>query len=261
MIDAWRALSAQYETYLRAEIPAAISPHDNMYDRKRADPMDHYLGVGRSAIDILVRALALTGKTRVNTILDLPCGGGRVTRHLMTFFPESEIFVGELDRRLEDFVLESFGVERFRAPADFSGEPEGQFDLIFVGSLLTHFDEDKFKRALAWFIGALAPGGLLAVTTHGRQHDLRQRNIRQFVPASDWEPAFARYNETGFGYVTYPGQDYGLSICKPSWLLGLVESDPSVSIVSFQEAAWNDHQDVLVLQRRTLAGGPPIVSA
>jgi hypothetical protein len=34
-----------------------------------------------------------------------------------------------------------------------------------------------------------------------------------------------------------------------------------VSIVSFQEAAWNDHQDVLVLQRRTLAGGPPIVSA
>jgi SAM-dependent methyltransferase len=261
MIEAWRALSAQYESYLRAEIPASISAHDNMYDRKRADPMAHYLGVGRSAIDIVVRAMALAGKPYANTILDLPCGGGRVTRHLTTFFPNGEIFVGELDRRLEDFVVESFGVERFRAPADFSGEPEGQFDLIFVGSLLTHFDEDKFKRALAWFVRALAPDGVLVVTTHGRQHNLRQRNIRQFVPASDWEPAFDQYLASGFGYVTYPGQNYGLSICKPSWLVALAEGDPSVSLIGFQEAAWNGHQDVLVLQKRTLAGGPPIVLA
>jgi hypothetical protein len=70
MIEAWRARSAQYESYLRAEIPASISAHDNLYAASARDPMAHYLGVGRSAIEILVRAMALAGKPHANTILD-----------------------------------------------------------------------------------------------------------------------------------------------------------------------------------------------
>ena len=58
----------------------------------------------------------------------------------------------------------------------------------------------------------------------------------------------------GFGYVPYPGQDYGLSVCSPSWLLQTVEQSPEIRIVSFQEAIWDYHQDVLVIQNRTLLG-------
>jgi SAM-dependent methyltransferase len=252
------AICARYEAYLRYGVSTVICEYDGMYDRGRGDPMGHYMAVGRSAIDVLARAMMLASKSEIETVLDLPCGGGRVTRHLKAFFPESQIFASELDQRLEDFVVNTLAATRFHAAADFSSEPERQFDLVFVGSLLTHFDEAKFRRTLGWFIQALAPDGLLVLTTHGRQHDLRQRRVRQFVPAADWEPVYQSFLATGFGYLAYPGQDYGLSLCQPSWLIGLVETDPSVRIVNFQEGVWNQHHDILVLQKQALTGGPPI---
>ena len=66
-------------------------------------------------------------------ILDLPCGGGRVTRHLKAFFPESEIHVGDIDADKLAAVTAQFSVTPFPFPHDFRGEPGRRFDLIFVG--------------------------------------------------------------------------------------------------------------------------------
>jgi SAM-dependent methyltransferase len=262
MPNAIAEVSNRFAAYLTARVSEEISQHDGMFDRSRARPMDHYLGVGRSAIDVIAHAMIASGKTKIGTVLDLPSGGGRVTRHLKAFFPDSEIFVSELDTRLETFAAMALGAIPFKAARDFSEASDRQFDLIFVGSLLTHFDQDKFRNALNWFIEALAPGGLLVVTTHGRQHDLRQRKIRQFIPADDWENTYACFVESGFGYIAYPGEDnYGLSISRPSWLMGCVENNSSIRIVSFQEGVWNRHQDALSVQRQTLDGGAPIEMA
>ena len=244
------AICNRYQAYLRSGVSEEICEYDVMYSPPEG--MAAYMAVGRSAIEIVMRAMILADKQEVRTVLDLPCGGGRVMRHLRVFFPDSEIFACDLERRLEDFVVNTFSVARFRTAADFSEDPNRHFDLVFVGSLVTHLDEPKFRRAVGWFIGALAPDGLLVLTTAGRQHDLYQRNMREFVPASDWEDAHRSFITTGFGYVAYPGQDYGLSVCKPSWLIDLVENDPSIRIIMLQEGVWNRHQDVLVLQKKAL---------
>jgi SAM-dependent methyltransferase len=244
------AINDRYQNYLRAEIAKQVDPHDGMYNAVNDVPV--YLAVGKSAIDVVMHAMILAGKPVARSVLDLPCGGGRITRHLTAFFPDSEIFACDSDRRLENFVVETFGVKRFHTAADFSQPSERQFDLVFVGSLVTHLDQPKFKRAVSWFISALAPDGLLVLTTHGRQHDLYQRYVREFVPAGAWNAARKKFLTKGFGYVPYSGPEYGLSICKPSWLLAVVENDPSIRILALQEGAWNQHQDILVVQKKAL---------
>lgn len=248
------AIAARHERYSRTSITEAISRHDDMYSRREAGAMNHYMHVGRSAIQAIASALIAAEKTDVGAILDLPCGGGRVTRHLRAFFPEAEIYVSDLNKKKERFVVNKLGAISIKSNPDLSGEPERTFDLIFAGSLVTHFDEARFVGAVDWFTRALAPGGILVLTTHGRRHEYTQVNVRQYIGAPIWSAASADFANVGFGYVPYPGQDYGLSVSKPSWLMRLIEQRPGVRIVAFHEAAWDYHQDVLVLQNRSLFG-------
>jgi SAM-dependent methyltransferase len=248
------AIAARYERYSRTPITDTISRHDDMYSRREAGAMNHYMHVGRSAIRVIASALVAAEKPDVRLILDLPCGGGRVTRHLRAFFPEAEIYVSDLNKKKESFVVNKFGAISINSDPDLSGEPERTFDLIFVGSLVTHFDEARFVGAVDWFARALSPDGILVLTTHGRRHEHVQVNVRQYIDAEIWSAASADFAARGFGYVAYPGQDYGLSVSKPSWLMGLIEQRPGVCIVAFHEAAWDYHQDVLVLQKRSLFG-------
>ena len=250
--DPISAIATRYERYLRTPIIDAISSHDDMFARTEADAMRHYMRVGRSAIQVIASALIAARKTDVATVLDLPCGGGRVTRHLRAFFPEAAIFVSDLNKKKERFVVDKLGATSIKPDPNFADGPARTFDLIFAGSLVTHLDEARFLGAVDWFIRALAPGGLLILTTHGRWHEHLQVNVRQYIDARIWSGASADFAKAGFGYVPYPGQDYGLSINKPSWLMRLIEEKPSVRIMSFHEAAWADHQDVMVLQNEWL---------
>ena len=68
---------------------------------------EQYFEVGRSAIEVIVAAMIAAEKTEIATVLDLPCGGGRVTRHLMALFPDAELFVGDLDRACESSLPKS----------------------------------------------------------------------------------------------------------------------------------------------------------
>jgi len=187
----------------------------------------------------------------------LPCGGGRVTRHLVKFLPEAAIHVAELDKRNEDFVVRTFGATPIAAAADFSKGPLRTFDLVFVGSLLTHLPANRFAAALRWFMAALALDGLLVVTTHGRRGDYCERTINRHIDPALWDAVGRSRDETGFGYVETERNaagSYGFSLATPSWVLRLVENEPTCRVLGFHEAAWSDHQDALILQRRPVAG-------
>src|SRR5689334_7623051 len=144
MRDALSALSRRYDAYQRSEISSVISDRDGMLARGQPGAFDHYFKVGRSAIDLIARAMLAAGVESLPRILDLPSGWGRVTRHLKAFFPESRLHAGEIDPAAREFVAVNFGAQIISPAADFSAPPTDRYDLIFVGSLVTHFDATLF---------------------------------------------------------------------------------------------------------------------
>jgi SAM-dependent methyltransferase len=226
--------------------------------------LDHYLAVGRSAIELVARAMIGAGVSNISSLMDLPCGGGRVTRHFRTFFPEAELYVGELNQHKLAFVVEEFKAHPIVADPNFTLPLREKFDLIFVGSLVTHFPADRFRRAVKWFTQALVEDGICIITTHGRYSDYFQRDLFQYIEPAKWANIFNLCEATGFGYAPYDGYggdprgaSYGISLSSPAWLMRLAQSDPEMRIISFQERAWAGHQDALILQRRHIGYNDP----
>lgn len=101
------------------------------------------------------------------TVLDYGAGWGRLTRMLYQFVPEQQVFACDPDRNAVA-IFNSLG---FARPCDLiSATPRtlpyrpGQFDLVFVWSVLTHLPPamaDTVMRALRPIV---APDGLLLIT-------------------------------------------------------------------------------------------------
>ena len=273
-VEVLDAIKSRWSDYDRGDIDRAISPVDDILDGEEA--RQHYFAIGRSALNVITEAMLLSGCTRFERILDLPCGGGRVTRHLVKFFPEAQVFVDDIVPQKREAVRDQFSVQITTCPRDFKGSSDIRFDLIFVGSLFTHLNEQLFKDALNYLIGALSAGGLLVMTTHGRlaatlaasnQRQLgksrRPRSLLGFLtkravaPEDVLEAAEGQYAEFGFGYTEYPGftqaygQSYGATFVTPSWLMKLIQSRADATILGFKERGFANHQDVLIVQRLT----------
>ncbi|HTV90997.1 MAG TPA: class I SAM-dependent methyltransferase [Stellaceae bacterium] len=251
-----QSVRQRYIDYLSREVCSDVSEHDDMFV---AGGLEHYLSVGRSAIDLIAAAMISVQKTRFAAILDLPCGGGRVTRHLQAFLPDSQLFVGDLNKQKEAFVVAKFAATSINPQADFSVAASNRFDLIFVGSLVTHVGANQYERAIRWFIDALAPDGLLVFTTHGRR---TLHLFRATFYSGEWQENMRGYSDSGFAYRPYDpamppdgAQSYGTSLSAPSWVARLIESEPGVRILNLSEGAWANNQDVVVLQKRPIVSG------
>ncbi len=243
--------------YEGSSICDEISPLDAMFQTGVPGAREHYFSVGRSAVGLIARAMLCTGRTEFESILDLPSGAGRVTRHLRTLFPDARLFVAELDKKQRAFAAETFCAEQFETTADFGAAPGRQFDLIFVGSLVTHFNATLFKRAIWWLTHALADAGVLILTSHGRRHDWIERQLHRYVDPAMWDAAAGAVRYTGFGYVETEkigNLSYGVSWSTPAWLADAIAEQPSLMIANFSEAAWDNHQDVLIVQKKNITG-------
>src|SRR5260370_25957501 len=79
---------------LLGEVSSRIYYNDGMYHGNGAQ----YYKVGLSAIHCIDEAVEHAGLKAVHTILDLPCGGGRVLRFLVPRFPEAQRTAGHLQQ-------------------------------------------------------------------------------------------------------------------------------------------------------------------
>ncbi|SFM19366.1 class I SAM-dependent methyltransferase [Methylobacterium pseudosasicola] len=268
----------RWKLYSSQDIDRGISEHDDM--RHESDgTLEEYLRVGVSAVKIVTEAMLLAGRCEFDSVLDLPCGGGRVTRHLRAFFPESKLFVADIDKNKEIFAVNQFNAEPFPFHKDYLGRSELKVDLLFSGSLLTHFDLPMFDRALHYFVEALNPGGLAILTLHGRNcasHALAQHSriidlfakrrmvdrLKQMLfrikYKTNIDPSVAlnkHLMRRGFGYYACPmwtamyGQSYGGSFTAPSWVINRIESRSDCRILGYKEMSFANYQDVVIVQK------------
>lgn len=263
----------RWRRYEAGSVDMTVSPHDDMLV-DTPEGRAHYRAVGVSALRLATEAMLLTGRTEPRRILDLPCGGGRVTRHLVKFFPEAEVSVADLDARKVADVVAQFDVTEIASSKDFSAALPGSYDLIFVGSLVTHFDAPLFARAVNVMIDALAPGGVLILTSAGRNWAALagvQDRDAGLVPLRWWRAALSLvggrkpshrlrvlesdYARHGFGYTEVRswtklyGQSYGGSFAAPSWLMRVVEERPDAQVIGLKERGFDNLLDATLIQR------------
>jgi SAM-dependent methyltransferase len=214
-----------------------ISPRDTMFTGNR----EHYFEVAESGLRCIRLAMTAAGKEGATRILDLPCGHGRILRMLKAAFPEAELTACDIDRDAVDFCAATFGampVYSVENPDELQfGE---SFDLIWCGSLLTHLDRGWWEGFLALFERALAPGGVLVFTTHGRHvaNRLRKRNLKHGLGLTEetTESLLSAYERNDFGFTEYAAQTgYGISLASPAWICGLLAKRPSLRLVTFTE--------------------------
>lgn len=229
-----------------------IAPADDMLGSDVAE----YFQVGREAL-ALVQAACVLGGTRVESILDLPSGHGRVARWLRTAYPMARLAVSDTQVAGVEFCIAQFDATGVPAHVDGRHWPSlaGPYDVIWCGSLLTHFGRDQWLEHLRLFTARLTPTGVLVFSTHGQLalEKLETGEKDYGLTAADITSLCDRTLAEGFGYANYPDTPgYGISISQPTWIRTLVGRETDLQVLAIHESAWNRHQDVVVCSRRTI---------
>jgi len=232
-----RALADRLSDY-RERVDRTIGDGDEMF---RGD-LDSYLSVTYSAVAEIAHAMTACGRTSFERILDLPCGHGRAMRGLKAAFPEAELVGCDINRPGVDFCARQFGSIPVYSDPDPARIPlEGSFDLIWVGSLLTHLDADACLAFLELFRHRLSDGGLLVFSSHGR-------NAVKRWPTEDRRMAgiIKDFQRRGFGYRDHAGAvGYGTSAFTAAWISDVLARWTDLMLIGYVERGLADHQDLV----------------
>lgn len=254
-LDAAREVLRIADKYATAGVNWTIHRDDGgMADKNNEQARRHYIEDSASGMRNIFEAMIATGKTDINRILDMPSGYGRLVRHLKAAFPEAEITACDIIEDAVNFCYTEFGVEPVLSRPDVLNVDFGGrlYDIIWSGSFFTHLPMHRFKQALELFSRSLVPGGIAIFTTHGRFSSEYGSDV--YLPPELFANAGSTYRATGFGYADYDHRysvnEYGVTLSSPAFVTKMLEGDTSLSLVSYIERGWDDHQDVVVLQKR-----------
>lgn len=221
----------------------AVADGDTMHEGSDA----HYLAVGLSALRCISDALA--GR-RPRRILDLPSGYGRVTRLLRAQYPDAAITVCDLDRPGVDFAAAQFNARPAYSVEDFSRLDLGEsYDLVWVGSLITHLNERQTRAFLAAMARHTRPGATLVASAHGPSIAGRLHDWGYGLEPDAVAGLLDDYGDAGYGHRGYGGGDgYGISITDDLWWRQATAAGP-FRLVAHRPQAWDGHQDIVALRR------------
>lgn len=234
-----------------------VAPDDEMVMRghKRERPI--YFYGGRSALKICIDILMRAAAPLPRRILDFPCGHGRALRFLRAAFPAAELFAGDINESGLKFCADRFGATTFLSEVELGEVSLPQdMDLILCASLITHFSQDRARQLIDMLIEALAPGGILIFTSHGRMYERYIGNMTPIMGKEDWAAIIEEYQKKGYGYRDYAEYrhiKYGVSMTSPKWIFDHLHERDDLTILSFSEKAWHAHQDVTAVQKKRLS--------
>lgn len=238
-------------TYRSGEVDQRISPKETMKGSK------WYFSVGHSAVQVILAGAGASFLNRASSVLDVPCGHGRVMRHLAKLLPDATLHACDLDADGVQFCADTFGARPVVSKPELSEVDFGaQFDLIWVGSLFTHLSRDTTQRWLKHLSEFLTPTGIVVATFHGRWSErIQNENKFRYINDASWQSILRDYRETGYGFADYTpaeghaymeGSGYGISLSKPATVMQMVSNIPGVRMFMYAERAWADHHDVVV---------------
>jgi len=219
---------------------------DEMY---RPNQAQHYLSVGLSAIRCIEHALYNSKRAKpITSVLDFPCGHGRVLRFLKVRFSDAEISISEINPTALDFCAREFCVKSVISNKDFGRVSfSGKINLIWSGSLLTHLNEHDATELLKFFYETLSPEGICVFTTHGQYSASRivEMNESYGLTESSRRQLLSDFNKSGYGYSDYRfRKGYGISVVSRDRMLAIARSVGQWDETSFVEQGWDNHQDV-----------------
>jgi hypothetical protein len=208
---------------------------------------NHYLSVGLSALKVIQDALA-SCKTEARAILDLPRGFGRVTRVLRVAYPAAEIYVSDIDVEAVEFSARTFNATALRSQPDFGALNFGRtFDLIWVGSLITHLPAEATSALLGFALRHLSPDGVAFLSSRGAYvaGRLHAATIHQDI--------LSGFFQSGYGFLEYARNDgsiqrYGNSVISRNWLLAAISS-LGREVISYRDHGWDCHHDVVAFKK------------
>ena len=174
-----------------------------------------------------------------------------MTRWLRARFPSAAIDCCDLRPADLDFCRERFGAETWVSGIDIAAmTAPHRYDLIWVGSVLTHLPERNCRALLETLLGWTRPGGLVVVSLLGRAAKTIQDRSSPYIHPEGWQAMQGEFAAGEFAYADYVGETgYGLSLAKPSWSARLLEGMAGVRLVLFAERAWDHSHDLLAVQR------------
>jgi len=217
-----------------------------------AGNLEHYFSCGESALRVLLEVIELSRTATPASILDFGAGAGRVTRWLKAAFPASSISCCDLREGDMRFLRDLCGADTWTVDADLeTATIPGQYDLIWVGSVITHLSESKTQKLISRLLSACNPGGLLVLSFHGQFAVERHEGTAfKYIDDEGWQDIKRGYADRGYGYADYKGQHgYGISVCTPEWMSALVSGLAGSRLVFLKPRAWDGHHDVVAMQR------------
>lgn len=238
---------ALYGHYLGCVVEPSVSATDTMFN-------EWYWPVGKSAVDVILAAIVAAKVQKVERVLDMPCGHGRVTRHLSSLFPQAELHCCDLDVDGVRFCAETFGAKPIISNEELTTvDFKTQYDLIWVGSLFTHTSREVTKRWMAHLATFLSPTGIIVATVHGRWSQQVHKHA-PYIAQSSWDEILKDFEATGYGFRDYDRAEnhsyisgsYGVSLVKAPITIADIQEIPNVRLFAYTERAWADHQDVVV---------------
>jgi SAM-dependent methyltransferase len=232
-------------------VDRTLAPRDGMV---AAGLSGQYFDLGRRALELIHFSSVLCDKPHYPDILDLPCGHGRVLRWLRAHYGYAKITACDLDRDGVDFCAKQFGALPVYSEPDLRQLPfAAQFDLIWVGSLVTHLSRDRWLATLDCLVKWTRECGVIVFSTQGRSYTsllaAGRRNVTENIDKSALLEEFSR---TGFAYQKYFEKehgDYGVAVTSPAWLMQVLQRYPDIILRAYLEEAWG-MQDIVILYKK-----------
>jgi SAM-dependent methyltransferase len=231
-------------------VTAVISPDDDIFRFFAAhpdsrNPLRDYIADGWRTLCELQKALDRFGRNlyRCPSFLEFACGHGRFTRHLAPALPPGALTVSDVVPGCVDFLRRYWPVDGFESTADPAElRIPARYEVVFALSLFSHLPESTWQAWLRKLYSAVAPDGVLVLTTHG---ELAAR--KSAVELGERGFAFFAASES----QALGAQEYGTTFTSPSYVgEAIAAMAGSAHVVHLPVAFWS-YQDAWLVGRET----------